>query len=84
MPAPSVNAIRNDFLKQVNQSILLLASVRGRGTPFFQLEQIAEVVYLRVYSSWENVSGRILHPLHVRCSLRFWGTTEMLREAAKH
>jgi hypothetical protein len=54
MPPPSVTAVHGVFLRQVNQSVSLLASVRRRGTPFFQLEQIAELVYLRVYSSWET------------------------------
>ncbi len=53
MSLPSVTAVYAGFVRQVNQSVSLLASVRRRGTPFFQLEQIAELVYLRVYSSWE-------------------------------
>jgi hypothetical protein len=54
MPRPSIAAVYQEFLNQVSQSGALLDSVKRRGLPFFQVEQIAELAYLRVYASWET------------------------------
>ncbi len=54
MPPPSARAVYDDFIRQLNRSLSLVAAMRSRGTPFFQLEQIAELAFLMVYSSWET------------------------------
>ena len=54
MPSPNVTVVLNEFLRQVNQSVSLLDSVRNNGIPFFQIEQITDLVFLRIYSAWET------------------------------
>ena len=54
MPGPNVSSVFADFNHHVRQSSLLLESARARGIPFFQLEQIAELSFLRLHLAWER------------------------------
>jgi len=54
MPNPSAKAAFTVLSRQLNQSIQLVAALRGRGTPFFQLQQISELAFLRIFLSWEG------------------------------
>ncbi len=54
MPGPNVGSVFADFNHHVRQSSLLLESARARGIPFFQLEQIAELSFLRLHLAWER------------------------------
>lgn len=54
MPRTSVQRTLTDFVAQVERSNQLLDSAAARGVPFFQLENIAELCFLRIYCAWEN------------------------------
>ena len=54
MPPVNVRSVLRDLINQVQQNNALLAAARGRGTPFFQLQQIAELSFLRIFLAWEN------------------------------
>jgi hypothetical protein len=54
MPRPSVKLVLTDFREEVHRSNQLLASVRNKGIPFFQAEQIAELSFLNIYLAWET------------------------------
>jgi hypothetical protein len=53
MASASTNATFRVFGRQISQSIQLVAALRNRGTPFFQLQQISELAFLRIYMAWE-------------------------------
>jgi hypothetical protein len=54
MPAPSVKLVFTDFHRQVKQGSSLLDAAKIQGIPFFQLEEIAELSFLKVYLAWER------------------------------
>jgi hypothetical protein len=54
MANPSTKAAFHALGRQLTQSIQLVAALRGRGTPFFQLQQISELAFLRIYMAWET------------------------------
>jgi hypothetical protein len=53
MAKTSAKAAFTALTRQLDQSIQLVTALRGRGTPFFQLRQISELAFLRVFMAWE-------------------------------
>lgn len=53
MPPVRITSTLNELRQQVDQSTFLLESARSRGTPFFQLQVIAELSFLRAFLAWE-------------------------------
>src|SRR5713226_4835458 len=54
MPPPDIRSVLTSFRAEVNRCNQLLAAVKAKGIPFFRLQQIAELSYLKVYLGWEN------------------------------
>lgn len=54
MPGPSAKAVLNDFRRQLAQSVQLVSDLKNQGTPFFRLQQVSELAFLRVYLAWES------------------------------
>lgn len=54
MARASVKSVLGSFRTSVQQHKALVGAVRARGVPFFRLEQIAELSYLRTFLAWET------------------------------
>jgi hypothetical protein len=54
MPRPRLNSVFLGFQREVTGSISLLGAARTRGLAFLQIEQIAELCFLRIYLGWEG------------------------------
>lgn len=54
MSRPKIRFVLEELKLEVQRSNQLLAAVRTRGLPFFQVEQIAELSYLKSYLAWET------------------------------
>lgn len=54
MPTAKISGVLTDFKADVVRSQRLLVDARNRGLPFFRIEQIAELSYLRIYLAWES------------------------------
>lgn len=54
MPISKIGSVLNEFRVGVVRSNDLLTDARDRGFPFFRIEQIAELSYLRIYLAWET------------------------------
>jgi hypothetical protein len=54
MPRAKIRSVIEDFRADVRRSNDLLTVARARGIPFFRVEQIAELSYLKIYLAWES------------------------------
>jgi hypothetical protein len=54
MPRPDISPVLADFRDEIRRCNLLLAAAHGGGVRFFQLEQISELSFLRIYVAWEE------------------------------
>lgn len=54
MAPPNVRSVLHDFQDDLLKCRQLLTSVRTAGLPFFQVELVAELSFLRMYVSWES------------------------------